>query len=381
MRRAIVGSLIFMATLTACRDDVVVVNPDVPAPPRSLAASYYAGSVTVSWELAPSWNGEAFRVYSRRTSDADWFFIAEVTSCTEDFCTYEDLNVVAGETYEYLVSAVGADGSETDSDFAVEVFVPQFTAPPIPDAPFVVALDNANYLTWGAASRGAGDFSHYKVYLDDGSTAFLLGETDSEGFLDLLASNGGTYAYFVTAVDADGHESDGSSLAEGTPRPDFTGEWIYAHSDVPASSGFRFAEDETVLPIVAGTDAGRHFRLEFDVDGWWLVVGPDAAIHQDAFATTALKCGVAADADCVDVSSAPTSGYIASDTPLAAQTSYVLRVVGDDGLIHYGVIRVGHLGFDQDDNAIMIFDWAYQLQANNPNLHPRGSDEGPRLEG
>jgi hypothetical protein len=35
------------------------------------------------------------------------------------------------------------------------------------------------------------------------------------------------------------------------------------------------------------------------------------------------------------------------------------------------VIRVTLLGFDQDDAAIMIFDWAYQLQAGNPNLAPR----------
>jgi hypothetical protein len=26
------------------------------------------------------------------------------------------------------------------------------------------------------------------------------------------------------------------------------------------------------------------------------------------------------------------------------------------------------LGFDQNDSALMIFDWAYQLQADNPDL-------------
>jgi len=57
--------------------------------------------------------------------------------------------------------------------------------------------------------------------------------------------------------------------------------------------------------------------------------------------------------------------------PLYPQTTYVLRVVGDDGLKHYGAIRVTLLGFDQNDAAIMIFDWAYQLQAGNPNLAPR----------
>ena len=58
------------------------------------------------------------------------------------------------------------------------------------------------------------------------------------------------------------------------------------------------------------------------------------------------------------------------DIALAPQTSYVLRVVGDDGELHYGVIRIEMLGFDQDDDPLMIFDWAYQLQAGNPELTP-----------
>jgi hypothetical protein len=50
----------------------------------------------------------------------------------------------------------------------------------------------------------------------------------------------------------------------------------------------------------------------------------------------------------------------------------VLRVTGDDGLVHYGVIRVETLGYDQNGYALMIFDWAYQLQAGNPSLSPVG---------
>lgn len=368
MNRAVVGSLILALSVAACEDDVFVVDTDAPAAPRALAVSYYAGSVRLTWELGTGWNDEAFRVYSKRVSDADWFFIAEVTSCIDGFCLYEDLNVVAGVTYQYYVAAVTAAGVETASAATVEIFVPSPTPPPVPDAMSVIALDGANYLNWGAASRSASDFSHYKVYLDDAGQSLLLGETDSEGFLDLLAANGSTYSYFVTSVDADGHESTGSVAAEGTPRPDFTGEWLYDFFDVPASSGFRFAEDETLLPIVSGSDASRHFRLETDVDGWWLVPGPEAAVYPVPFATTALKCGVAADAACVDVPQAPTSGYVVQDIQLATQESYVLRVTGDDGLLHYGVIRVSLLGFDQNDDAIMIFDWAYQLQPGNPDL-------------
>ena len=55
------------------------------------------------------------------------------------------------------------------------------------------------------------------------------------------------------------------------------------------------------------------------------------------------------------------------------EESYVFRVIGDDGELHYGVIRVDHLGVDQN-GGIMIFDWAYQLQAGNPDLVERVND-------
>ena len=377
MRRALPVLILSVMSLSACQDDIVLVEDSgTPAAPRALAASYYAGAVTVSWELAPGWDGEAFRVYSRRATDSEWFFIAEVTSCTQDLCLYEDVNVLPNQTYDYTVSAVNDGGVETDAPDFVQVFVPDPIAPPIPDATAVIGLDGAAYVTWGTSSRSADDFSHYKVYLDDGGTAFLLGETDSEGFLDLLAQNGVTYGYFVTAVDADGHESSGSALGEGTPRPDFSDEFVFAYSDVPSTSGFRFQEDESVDPRVDGDDPSRHFRLELDANGWWLVPGPGAEIYPSGFATTALKCGVAADAGCVDVSTAPLSGYTTGDVGLTTQTSYVLRVTGDDGLTHYGVIRVTLLGFDQNDDALMIFDWAYQLQADNPSLSPIRPDGG-----
>ena len=370
MIRTTMGALMLCVTFAACTDPVVIVEDDIPAPPVAVDATYYAGVVTVTWELAAGWNDEAFRVYGRRVTDSDFFFIAEVTSCIAGACSYQDTNVAEGESYEYYVSAVSpASGNETESAATVVVDVPIATPPPLPDGPFVIAMDNANYVTWGVASRGAADFSHYKVYQDLGTEAFLLGETDSEGFIDLLAQNGDTYQYFVTAVDELGHESDGSVLAEGTPRPDFHGEWVYDRVTHPAQSGFRFVEDEATDPLRGGSDTDTHFWLETDVDGWWLVAGAGTTFHRDPFATTALTCGPASDEFCADVPVAPASNYSAADLPVNAQESYVFRVVGDDGEIHYGVIRVEFVGFDGPD-AIMIFDWAYQLQPGNPNLVP-----------
>lgn len=370
MRRAAVA-LMAALSVAACESDTVFLPGDGPAAPRALDAFYYGGVVTVTWELGSGWDGEPFRVYSKRVSDADWFFIAEVTNCSAGACSYADRNVVEGVTYEYYVSAVDpVSGVETASEYSVEVQVPVATAPPAPTAVEVVALDGAVYLRWSDRARDADDFSFYRVYLDSSEGSFLLGETDSEGFLDELVENGNTYRYFVTALDDQGHESAGSQAAEGTPRPDYHGEYLYAFSDRAGQSGFRFQADEGLDPLLAGSDPARHFRLEIDAAGWWLVPGPDAAAYPQGFETTALKCGPAADAGCTDLSRAPTSGYSVSDVALDPQTSYALRVRGDDGRTHYGVVRIILLGFDQNDDALMIFDWAYQLQADNPDLTP-----------
>jgi hypothetical protein len=364
------ASLLMTAALVGC-DNTVLVPVGDPASPRNLDAYYYAGVVRVTWELAPDWNQETFRVYSKRVTDADWFLIAEVSSCAGGACTYEDRNIIEGQSYEYYVSAVDPDsGVEAPTDSSVQVDVPQATPPPTPTGFGVIALDHANYLTWSGNARDAADFSFYRVYFETGDDVFLLGETDSEGFLDQLAQNGQTYTYYVAAVDDQGHESDGSASRSGTPRPDYHGEWLYDHFTQPTVSGFRFQSDEATNPIVDGGSSDRHFRLEVDDAGWWLVSGPGTEIHPSGVETTALKCGVAADAGCVDVVTAPGSGYTTQDVPVASQTSYVLRVRGDDGRVHYGIIRVATLGFDQDDNALMVFDWAYQLVPDDRNLAP-----------
>lgn len=374
--------LLVLGVLVGCdAGDVLVPNSGV-APPRALDAFYYAGAVTLTWELHPQWDGESFRVYGKRSSDADFFLVADVTNCSGGFCSYRDINISPGQTYEYYVAAFNSrTGEEVASDFAVEVFVPQPVPPPVPGDVDAVALDNAVYIVWNDRARQASDFEFYRIYMEGGDgSVILLGETDSEGFLDLLVENGNTYGYFVTSVDDQGHESEGSALAEATPRPDYHGEILFAFKDVSESSGFIFQEQEALDPVVSGTDPNRHFRLEIDEDGWWLVPGPGVEVHQDAYFTTQLRCGPAADAGCLDLREAPGSNYAAQDIALFPEYSYVLRVPASGGGWRYGVIRVSHVGFAQD-GAIAIFDWAYQLQIGNPALSPRQEWPSPRSPG
>ncbi len=358
--------------LGACdNDDTILVPVDGPAPPVALDIGYYNRAVTVYWELSSGWNGETFRVFGKRVGDASFLLIADVTSCSEGRCEYTDTNIVSDMSYDYFVSAQDPDtGAETDSDLTVRVSVPSFSPPPVPMELEVVALDATNYIRWNDDARSASDFSAYRIYLlsDQGATQTLLGNSDSPGFLDALSENGVTSTYAVSSVDLYGHESGMSDSAEGTPRPDFTGELVYSFTDQPDSSGFRFSESDQLDPIVPGGSPTRHFRLEKDASGWWLVPGLSADVFPEGVLTTRLKCGVAADAQCQDWTTAPLSGYSHVDIAVEPEFTYMWRVVEGDGVARYGALRVALLGTDQFGAGLMIFDWAYQLQGGNPQL-------------
>lgn len=364
----------WMALLTAgCHTDdtVFVVEDGYPAPPMGLEGSYFNRAVALYWTLSPQWNGESFRVFGRRVGDSSFFLIADVTSCSGGECEYTDTNIVPSVSYEYIVSSVDPDtGAETDADVAVTVAVPSFDAPPVPVGVEVVALDNTNYVRWGDSPRSTSDFSHYRLYLvpDDGGALSLLGDSDSPGFLDELASNGVTSSYVVSSVDVYGHESVESATASGTPRPDFRGELIYSFADEPGLSGFRFPESEEIDPVTDGISPVRDFRLQADQFGWWLVPGPSGEAFPEGVFTTQLKCGVAADSECEDWTWAPLTGYTSVAVAVEPELTYMWRVEGDAGAFHYGSIRVTLLGSDQNGASLMIFDWSFQLQAGNPQM-------------
>ena len=374
-------ALVGLATLGAagCDGDWVVVE-DEPPPmaPRDLEAHYYAEGVDLHWRTGPGWSGESFRVHGKRESDPEYYFIAEVTSCIEGWCTYRDVNVLPRVTYEYYVSAFDeATGLETASAYSVEVHVPEPIPPAVPEGVTSVALDNSAYVHWDNAAAGEADFAAYRVYLADAGGDLFLGETDSPGFIDLLAENGLTYDYYVTSVDDQGHESDPSALAACTPRPDYTGEVIYAHRDRPELSAFRFQESEELEAVVDGARRDRHFRVESDAEGVWVVPASPVRVYPEVRWTSSLKCGPAADADCVSWETAPRTGYTTDAVGLVAGYTYMFRVPGEDGEVRFGSIRASIMGFDQDGRELVVFDWAYQTQPDNPKLGPAGGGPAP----
>ena len=370
----------------ACDRDpnVVIVNPgEEPGMPTDLFASYAwvledfqngqpvgYPSVQVSWLPPSDWDDEVFRVYGKRAADANFTLIGTVTSCTDIGCVYTDRNVQPGGSYEYYVAAYDeSSDQETASDFRDVVGVPGANRPAPPTALDGVALDDAAFLRWTAPAN-PGAVSKYVVYLtsvNGTASLYQAGQTDGTGFLDQRAENGSRFGYRIATLDSLGHYSNLSSEVFASPRPDFSGELVYAFADSAAASGFRFQANEADNPILAGTSTSAHWRLESDMTGWRIV--PLNGTQVTEFGrTTALVCGPGADAGCTAARVAPTAGYTTAPIYVDPEYSYVFRVTGSDGQPHFAVLRVTMLGTDQNGRDLMIFDWAYQTRPNEPQL-------------
>mgnify|MGYP006136911741 CR=1 FL=1 len=383
-RKYIAAAGLLLAAACDRDPNVVIVDPgEEPGMPTDLFASYAwvledfqngqpvgYPSVQVSWLPPSDWDDEVFRVYGKRASDASFTLIGTVTSCTDVGCVYTDRNVQPGGSYEYYVAAYDESSDlETASDFRDVVGVPAANRPAAPTALDAVALDNAAFLRWTAPAN-PGAVSKYVVYLtsvDGTASLYQAGQTDGTGFLDQRAENGSRFGYRVATLDSLGHYSNLSSEVLVSPRPDFTGELVYAFADSAAASGFRFQPNEADNPILAGTSASAHWRLESDMTGWRIV--PLNGTQVTEFGrTTALVCGPGADAGCTAARTAPSAGYTTAPLYADPEYSYVFRVTGSDGQPHFAVLRVTMLGTDQNGNDLMIFDWAYQTRPNEPQL-------------
>lgn len=373
----------------ACSDDPdVIVLPGGGTPPdepRDLLARYewvlegFDGTTAVghpavelTWLPPAAWDGEVFRVYGKRTTTQNYSLIATVTSCTVNGCVYRDRNVTSGVDYDFYVATYDETTDlETTSEFSEVVRVPAAGQPAVPESPDATALDNAVFLRWDTPPANAGNVSRYLVYLtslDGDAFTYAVGQTDGTGYLDVRAENGSDYGYRVATVDTLGHVSNLSAEVFAIPRPDFAGELVYAFADSAALSGFRFQQSEADNPIVAGSAANAHFRLESDGSGYRIVPLNGSQVTEFGF-TTALSCGPGSDDGCTAARVAPNSGYAAAPIGIEPEYSYVFRVTGDDGQLHYAVLRVTMLGTDQNGNDLAIFDWAYQLVPNHPELN------------
>jgi fibronectin type 3 domain-containing protein len=185
--------------------------PDVPT---GLAASVSDLNIDLSWLPNGESDLQGYRVYRSTVSGAGYQLLtADPIAQT----IYTDSVGDAG-TYYYVITAV--DQSANESAYSDEVSATLVDDPPAaPTGLNATAGDAQVELTWAPSDES--DLAGYWIYRSEvGAGTFARISADllaAAEYMDTTAVNGTDYAYYVTAVDFGGHESDPSGTVFATP--------------------------------------------------------------------------------------------------------------------------------------------------------------------
>jgi fibronectin type 3 domain-containing protein len=176
-----------------------------PPVPTGLAASAANAQVNLTWNASAGATG----YYIKRSTISG----SEAQIAAQAGTTYADNAVTNGTKYYYVVSAYNSYGQSANS---AEVSATP-VAPPPPAAPTGLTATPGNakvVLAWTAAT-GATSYN-VKRSTTNGSGYAKIGSSTTAGFTDTGLTNGTTYYYVVSAVNASG-EGPNSSQASATP--------------------------------------------------------------------------------------------------------------------------------------------------------------------
>jgi len=183
--------------------------PGVPPPtPTNLTATPGNAVVTLTWTASTGATG--YNVKRATTDGGPYTQLAAPTSAT-----YTDSSVTNGTEYFYVVSALDAEGESANS--AQASATPQIPVVP-PAAPTNLTATPGNAvvtLTW-TASLGATGYNVKRATTNGGPYTQLAAAT-STGYTDSSVTNGTTYYYVVSALNAVG-EGANSAQASATPK-------------------------------------------------------------------------------------------------------------------------------------------------------------------
>jgi fibronectin type 3 domain-containing protein len=179
-------------------------NP--PAAPTGLIAT--AGNVQVTLSWTSSSGATSYHVW-RSTNSGSGYATIGTTSLTG----FIDGGVANGTTYYYVVSALNVVGESTNS---TEVSATPALALPGAPTGLTAAPGNTQVsLTWFASSGATGYY--VKRSTTSGSGYVNIATNTVTGLVDTSVTNGTTYYYVVSAINAAG-ESTNSTQVNATPR-------------------------------------------------------------------------------------------------------------------------------------------------------------------
>jgi hypothetical protein len=376
MRRPLRLLVLALLAAPACRSDLVTSGSGIgPSTPTNLTYELEPSGdpdrplgILLFWDDVSDANLASYRVYSRGSSSGSFGLRGETSSNT-----FHDNGV---PHLQYLVTAVDANGRESNSSNAITVDERLQLDPP--GWLFSISLNGAIHLEWDDSSyiTAPTRFKWYRIYstvydLDTGlcdADWLLEGTTVAPEFLASSMANGVPRCFGISAVSREGYESLWSPLRQDTPRPDARNTLAFAFEEQQATSGFRFWQDLNADGRAQGAELGLVVNgNRTDIDFWVHREADSTLWFVPEFTGTRIRLySTSPLADLTSIDFAPEAGYTRNMIQAVPGYGYVFEIV-DGTTLRYGALRVTHVGRDY-----VIFDWSYQTDVGNPELVARG---------
>jgi fibronectin type 3 domain-containing protein len=228
------------AALTHTASTSLLVNLE---PPASLTATAGDAQVSLSWPA--SVRASSYHVKRARVSGGPYVTVACPTATS-----YVDVGLTNGTTYYYVVSGAfsgnpNAGGESADSiEASATPAAPLPNPPPTPTGLTGTPGDGQVALAWNA-SAGAASYRVKRATASGGPYALVASPT-STSHTDMGLTNGDTYYYVVSAVNAGGESADSSQVSatpSATPPAPPTG--VIAKAARPGTLDVRWVQSTT----------------------------------------------------------------------------------------------------------------------------------------
>jgi fibronectin type 3 domain-containing protein len=180
---------------------------EAPSVPANLQATAGNAQVSLSWSASTGATS-----YNVKRSTASGGPYAQVAAPTTD--SFTDTGLTNGSTYYYVVSAANASGQSANSSPASATPTAPPTPPAIPTNLQATAGNAQVSLAW-SASTGATSYNVKRSTTSGGPYA-QAGSSATNSYTDTGLTNGTSYDYVVSAVNASG-QSGNSSQVSATP--------------------------------------------------------------------------------------------------------------------------------------------------------------------
>lgn len=252
----------------------------VPGAPTNVVASGGDTQASLTWQAPADDGGAAITDYSVTVSPTTGVSGQTTRSVGSASTNFVFTGLSNGTAYSFTVAAVNSVGTGAASNPSNEV-TPQVGAPNAPTGLNATAGDTEVSLTWNAAA-GAVSYTVKRSTSQGGPYAEVEDEIAGTSYNDTGLTNGTTYYYVVSAVNAGG-ESPDSSEVSATPA---------APTAVEAPDNFRglptSAEVALSWDAVAGVDSYT-VKRSATIDGVYTNV--QAGITDTSFTDTSIING------------------------------------------------------------------------------------------